>query len=192
MQACGAKNAFNRVSRTARQLARALARVANHENCLLDGVLVAILPRILVRARYEEGKFQVAKDSWNFLDSSEYAHLLLGLAACAEVAAGKRRMAEVGPKLGVSVRFNSKRYQEWAKTVPRLPPARNVPLCVLILGLRDLITKNSNGKLTLWEDPTSGNIKGTLPVVLATLRPHLPGIIPAKLNYRTLRRYIGG
>ena len=181
---------LNRISRTARQLSQDLSRLDNFENKGLDGALGLVFPRVVLRARADRGKAEVAKGVWAFLECGVYAHLLAGLAACAEVAAGKADLLEVGLRFGVRGTFNAERDQEQRRSVRHLPKVSNVPLRVLISGLRDLIVREAHGKLTLWNDPVGGGVKGTLPEVLAILRPYLPDVIPVKVNYRTLRRYM--
>lgn len=181
---------LNRVSRAASQLSRDLMRLKDGENKSLDGNLIALFPRVIVRARADRGKIEVAECSWTLLQCIEYAHLLAGLAACAQVAASKADGVEIGRHLGVRLTFNEERYQEFRRSSQYLSSVRNEPLCVLILQLRDLIVREGQGKLSLWNDPVGGGVNGTLPAVLKILRPYLPDTIPVKLNYRTLHRYL--
>jgi hypothetical protein len=61
-------------------------------------------------------------------------------------------------------------------------------LNLLIAGLYGLIVEEAQGELTLWEDASTGRLKGTLPAVLEILRPHLNGILPKKIPFSTLHR----
>ena len=60
-------------------------------------------------------------------------------------------------------------------------------LNLLVEGLCRLVVE-ARGKLTLWQDSSTGELKGTLPEVLALLRPLLPGILPEKMHFSTLHR----
>jgi hypothetical protein len=196
---------LNRVARTTRQLSDDLARLSRSESVTLDRVLIAIFPRILSKARLDlsTGEVEFAcDDAWAFLDCETYADLLSGLADCAKIAAGKMSMfntdapgggllrSEVAQRLGANIRFNQKRYEEWRRKHRNVPSVQNVPLRLLITRLRTLIVNQANGQLTLWNGPRGGHPNGTLPDVLAILRPYLPDVIPAKMNYRTLYRYL--
>jgi hypothetical protein len=189
---------LNRVARTTRQLSDDLARLSRSESVTLDGFLVAIFPHMLLKSHTQEvlraeaeGVVEVDGDRrYAFLDSEVHAYLLSGLALCAEVAADKMSMSEVGQRLGVNIRFNQERYEEWRRKHRNVPSVRNVPLRLLITRLRTLIVDQANGQLTLWNGPRGGRPNGTLPDVLAILRPYLPDVIPAKMNYRTLYRYL--
>jgi hypothetical protein len=61
-------------------------------------------------------------------------------------------------------------------------------LSLLVAGLYLYIVEKARGKLTLWQDAVTGELKGTLPGVLELLRPHLPGVLPEKMHFSTLRR----
>jgi hypothetical protein len=58
----------------------------------------------------------------------------------------------------------------------------------LVEGLYLSIAVEAKGELTLWQDSATGELKGTLPDVLELLRPHLPGLLPEKMNFSTLHR----
>jgi hypothetical protein len=58
----------------------------------------------------------------------------------------------------------------------------------LVEGLYLSIVVEAKGELTLWQDSATGELKGTLPDVLELLRPHLPGLLPEKMNFSTLHR----
>jgi hypothetical protein len=60
-------------------------------------------------------------------------------------------------------------------------------LNVLVEGLCRFVVE-AKGKLTLWQDSATGELKGTLPEVLELLRPLLPGILPEKMHFSTLHR----
>jgi membrane-bound ClpP family serine protease len=62
---------------------------------------------------------------------------------------------------------------------------QNPILRMLILDLYRSVVEQGRGKLTLRRDVD--DIKGTLPAVLAILRPFLPKVIPVKIPYKTLR-----
>src|SRR5262249_7038872 len=58
---------------------------------------------------------------------------------------------------------------------------RHRALSFLVEGLYLDIVVEAKGKLTLWQDAATGELKGTLPAVLELLRPHLPGVLPEKM-----------
>jgi hypothetical protein len=64
----------------------------------------------------------------------------------------------------------------------------NPCLYYLIRRLYTSVVKEAHGKLAVRKGKRGGELKGTLPAILAILRPYLPNIIPAKLSYSTLRR----
>jgi hypothetical protein len=74
--------------------------------------------------------------------------------------------------------------------VSHRPPGsfKHNALHLLIEGLYLRIVVEARGKLTLWQDSVNFCLKGTLPDVLELLRPHLPGILPKKMNFSTLHR----
>ncbi|MDR3483577.1 MAG: hypothetical protein P4M05_01515 [Bradyrhizobium sp.] len=183
---------LNRVAKSARQLSTDLFRVAQSGCVLLDGTLLALLPRVLLKARLNTttNKIEVGCDrSWVFLDDYRYADLLSGLADCASVAAEKMPMAEAARRLGVRIRIKPEAIAALKATAPPTK-VRNVLLHVLVQGLHALIVDKAHGKLTLWNDPEDTGPKGTLPAVLKILRRYLPDVVPVTLNYKTLRRYL--
>jgi hypothetical protein len=183
---------LNRVAKNARQLSRDLFRVAQSGCVILDGTLLALLPRVLLKARLNTttDKIEVGcARSWVFLDDYRYADLLSGLADCASVAAKKMPMAEAARRLGVGIRIKPRAIAALKAAAPPTK-VRNVLLHVLVQGLHALIVDKAHGKLTLWNDPEDIGPKGTLPAVLTILRPYLPDVVPARLNYKTLYRYL--
>jgi hypothetical protein len=62
---------------------------------------------------------------------------------------------------------------------------QNPILRMLILDLYGSVVEQGRGKLTVRRDVD--DIKGTLPAVLAILRPFLPKVIPVQIPYKTLR-----
>jgi hypothetical protein len=56
----------------------------------------------------------------------------------------------------------------------------------LLRDLRRLIVEEAGGSLTY--RVVDGRLKGTAPIVLEILRPYLPGVIPHKLSYSSIRR----
>jgi hypothetical protein len=179
---------LNRVAKAARKLSRDLVKLS--ESGSLDGALSFLLPRVLLKARLNTSGIEVSPDlPWAFLDSRECADLISGLADCADVATGKLPVDKTAQRLGVRISVNSKALKKLKNQLSRSPRVRNVPLFVMVYGLRSLVTE-AQGKLTLWNDPEGFGPRGTLPAMLSILQPHLPDAIPAKLNFRTLHRYL--
>jgi hypothetical protein len=98
-----------------------------------------------------------------------------------------------------------RRFAELARRVAAGKPKRTVShrprfstghraLRSLVMGLYESLVKNGGGKLSLWDDVTHTELKGTLPAILEILRPVFPSIIPARkaLNYSTLGRMLRG
>jgi hypothetical protein len=183
---------LNRVTKAARQLSDDLVRLSENESTLLDGTLIAILPRILLRARLNTatGEIEVGSErAWAFLDAKVCAELLSGVALCAKVAAKKMPMDEAAQRLGVRMmRVDQKKLSALKNKKRRPSVVRKFPLHLLVRRLRALVIK-TRGKLTLWHDTESLEPKGTLPAVLKILQPHLSEAIPVKLNFKTLHRY---
>jgi hypothetical protein len=183
---------LNRVSKAARQLSDDLVRLSKHESVLLDGTLIALLPRILVKARLNTTTHEIEVGSdraWALLDAKVCADLLSGVADCAKVAAKKMPMDEAAQRLGVRIWRDEKKLRALKNKKRRSSVVRNVPLHMLVRRLRALVIK-TRGKLTLWDDPEGLDPRGTLPTALNILRPHLSEAIPLKLNFRTLHRYL--
>jgi hypothetical protein len=61
-------------------------------------------------------------------------------------------------------------------------------LHLLIEGLYLRIVVEARGKLTIWQDSATGELKGTLPEILELLRPYLHGVLPKKMHFSTLHR----
>jgi hypothetical protein len=183
---------LNRVAKTARQLSRHLTQADQSESRILDGTLITLFPRALLRARLNPVSYEIdvrSDGAWLFLDGLLYAELLSGLADCALVAANKMSADDAARRLGTRITLKPGGY-EAVKATPPSQRARNASLRNLIQRLRDLIVDKAQGKLTLWNDPEGVEPKGTLPAVLKILRPYLPDIIPLRLNYKTLRQYL--
>jgi hypothetical protein len=73
------------------------------------------------------------------------------------------------------------------KGVSHRPPKsyKNRGFEVLIAVLYRVIVVEAQGSLTLRD---SGDLKGTLPLVLEVLRPYVPGVPPAKIPFSRLHR----
>lgn len=182
---------LNRVAKAARQLSDDLVRLSKNESVLLDGTFIALLPRVLLKARLNitTDEIEVGSDrAWAFLDAKVCAELLSGIADCAKVATHKMGLEEASQRLGVRIRFDEKKLSALKRKKRRSSIVRNVPLHVLVRRL-DALVIDTKGKLTLWNDPKVGP-KGTLPAALNILQPHLSEAIPVKLNFRTLHRYL--
>ena len=145
------------MAKAARQLSDDLVRLSENESTLLDGTLIAILPRILLRARLNTatGEIEVGSErAWAFLDAKVCAELLSGVALCAKVAAKKMPMDEA-KRLGVvRIRADQKKLSALKNKKRRSSVVRNFPLHMLVRRLRALVIK-TRGKLTLWNDPES-------------------------------------
>lgn len=82
-----------------------------------------------------------------------------------------------------------------ARPLVKKPPQRplgtfqNPALRSLIFDLHAAIVKIGRGRLTLSQD-LDWSARGTLPQTLEILRPWLPGVVPRRLPYSTLRRIL--
>jgi hypothetical protein len=151
---------LNKIAETARKLLRYLMQLEQTNSFELNGVTHLVMPRVLLRAG---------------LKGDEYANLISGLTNCADTAEAAR--------LGV-VRIETPAIQGSCPVIK----ARYANLLVLVCDLREVVCK-AKGKLTLWRDPDSSEMRGTLPAVLNVLRPYIPDVIPKHISYRTLQRY---
>jgi hypothetical protein len=181
---------LNKIAETAHRLSHYLMQLEQTDYVKLDGAIFAILPRVLLRSRYSSlGQVEIDRyGSWTSLDLREYAGLTSGVATCADAVRGKLSLPEAGRRLGVALRFNHASYAEILKELPR-GKAHHSSLVILVRDLRASIVYKAKGKLTLWRDPHSSEMRGTLPAVLTVLRPYLPDVIPNNISYRTLQRY---
>jgi hypothetical protein len=125
----------------------------------LNGTTHLVLPRVLLRAG---------------LNADAYAGLVSGLTNLADTAKAAR--------LGVIINHPA---MQSSRPVVK---ARHTNLLILVRDLCEVVCK-AKGKLTLWRDPHSSELRGTLPAVLNVLRPYLRDVIPEHISYRTLQRY---
>jgi hypothetical protein len=179
---------LNRIAETARKLFRYLMQLEQTDSIELDAIIGLILPRVLLRARFNPStrELEVGCDrSWAFLNVREYADLISGLTSCADAARGKLSLPEAARRIGVGVKIKSPVFQKSRRVIS----ARHVNLPFLVRDLRELIVCTAKGRLTLWRDPGSSEMRGTLPAVLNVLRPYLSDVIPEHISYRTLQRY---
>jgi hypothetical protein len=150
---------LNKIAETARKLLRYLMQLEQTNSFELNGVTHLVLPRVLLRAG---------------LNVDGYANFISGLTNCADAAEASR--------LGVII--NHPAMQSTGQVIK----VRHANLLVLVRDLREVVC-NAKGKLTLWRDPDSSEMRGKLPAVLNVLRPYLPDVIPEYISYRTLQRY---
>jgi hypothetical protein len=180
---------LNRIAESARKLFRYLIQLEQTDFTALDDVICLILPRVLLRARFNPSTTQLevgCDRSWAFLNVHEYADLISGLTSCADVARRKLSLPEAARRIGVGVvKIKPPAVQGNRPVTKVLHPN----LAVFVRDLRELIVYKGKGNLTLWRDPVSSETKGTLPAVLNVLRPYLPDVVPEHISYRTLQRY---